>query len=319
MFRIFIKPMALVILVALLMEGVSGCSSKRSFGFSGRPGDPVMMNVGWHPALNRQNLTVTIQPCLGDLLANTPDINNNAVCKTVSGSPIIYTSANAELRAVINMAPDPLSQLIYARETQLPADQVTLGETIELFSTGDDKEYLETAVLMDIPTNIPIDSNIASVTFTDSAGATVNSQFIEVIHTPSLPLGFLNWDNTTITNTQLRAFERKEYKTITYSGVTVPHALQLEMNHNAGKIYVVNPRGDIKNVSWSDDGTTLKVIVTPAWLKGTSPAAGETLGEFVHFKFHVAGDVVSSLFVQPTSVEGFDVDGNSVAISASIN
>ena len=98
-----------------------------------------------------------------------------------------------------------------------------------------------------------------------------------------------------------------------------PYAVQLGMGHNPGKIYVVNPRGDTKNLSWSDDGTNLTVMITPAWLKGAAPAAGETLGEFIHFKFYVAGDIVNSLFIQPTSVEGFDIDGNSVTISANIN
>lgn len=319
MAKYLFRLMAAIVFAVLMMEGMSGCSSKQSFGLAGRPGDPVMLNLGWHPDLKRQNLTVTIQPCLGDLLANVPEINTSAVCKTVSGPPIVYTSANDELRAVVNMAPDPLSKLVYNRETQLPTDPVTLGETIELFATTDDKEYLETSVMMDIPATIPVNSNVASVTFTDSAGAAINPQFIEIIHSTALPLGFLNWDNAFIDTNQFRFFERKDYKTITFSGATVPYAIQVGMAHNPGKIYVVNPRGDIKNLVWSDDGANLKVIITPAWLKGVAPAPGDTLSEFTHYKFHVAGDVVSSLMIQPTTVEGYDMDGNSVAVSANIN
>lgn len=314
------KWILLLFLMAMTLGGLGGCASKQSFSFAGRPGDTVMLNVGWHPNLKRQNLTVTIQPCLGDLYANVPDINNNAVCQTVSGPPIVYTSANSELRAVVNMAPDPLSQLIYNRETQLPSDPATLGETIELFATGDDKEYLETSVMLDIPTGIPTDSYVASVAFTDSAGDLLNPQFIEVVHSPSLPIGFLNWDNTTITNTQFRAFERKDYKTVTFSGTSgVPYALQVKMTHNPGKLYVVNPRGDIKSLNWADNGTNLTVIITPAWLKGTAPSSGETLSEFAHYKFYVAGDVVNSLLLPVDGVEGFDINGNSVIVSGSID
>lgn len=311
---------SLLLLVAMAIAGIGGCSSKQSFGFAGRPGDPVVLNVGWHPDLKRQNLTVTIQPCLGDLIANAPDIVDNAVCKMVSGPPVIYTSANSELHAVVNMVLDPLSQLIYNRETWIPGETVAQGEFIELFATGDDKEYLETSVMLDIPVGIPTDSYIASITFSDSAGEILNPQFVEIVHSPAYPLGFRNWDDATITNTQLRTLERKDYKTVTFSGMSgVPYALQVKMTHDPGKLYVVNPRGDIKSLNWADDGTQLTVIITPAWLKGTAPSSGETLGEFVHYKFYVAGDVVNSLLLPVDGAEGFDINGNSVAVSGSIN
>ena len=163
----------------------------------------------------------------------------------------------------------------------VPTDPLVIGDTIESSATGQDKEYLETTVLMDIPTTVPVDSQVASVTLSDSAGATLNPLYFHIFHVPSLLAGtFPNWDAVAIGNAQFAKLERANYKTVSFSGTTVPYAVEVDMTHGASKLYVVNPRGDIKNVAWSSGATTLKVIITPAWSKATAPLPGDTLGSF---------------------------------------
>ena len=104
---------------------------------------------------------------------------------------------------------------------------------------------------------------------------------------------------------------------MTFSGASVPHTIQLDINHGAGKFYVINPRGDIKNISWADTNLNLRVMLTPAWNKDSVPLKdglqSETLSEFSHFKFYVAGDVdTGALSIPAGSIMGFDINGDSV-------
>ncbi|MBW1792707.1 MAG: hypothetical protein JRJ14_10735, partial [Deltaproteobacteria bacterium] len=102
-------------------------------------------------------------------------------------------------------------------------------------------------------------------------------------------------------------------------GVAVPYAIQLDFAHDAdvdnggaGRAYVVNPRGDIKNVTWRKlSGSAFRVIVIPA--------QGEALAEFVAFKFYVAGGI-TGLAVNIPTVAGYDINGNDVpGLIATVN
>jgi len=103
--------------------------------------------------------------------------------------------------------------------------------------------------------------------------------------------------------------QRAGHYTVNISGSTVPYAVQLDLVHapdvdhgGAGKAHVINPRGDIKNVSWRDDGSNLRVMLMPA--------KGVALGNMKDFKFYVAGGVTGLNII---SVKAVDTNGNPVA------
>ena len=109
---------------------------------------------------------------------------------------------------------------------------------------------------------------------------------------------------------------RVPHYTINLQSTQVPYAIELSLTHDpdsatggTGKAFAVNPIGYQKNLAWSDDGSNMKVIITPAH--------DNSIKDTVDFKFYVAGGL-SNLAVQ--SVKGYDANGNEILdIFASIN
>jgi hypothetical protein len=76
-----------------------------------------------------------------------------------------------------------------------------------------------------------------------------------------------------------------------------------------GVAYVINPRGDIKNVTWSDTGSNLRVILTPA--------KDAVLSNMLNYKFYVAGGVKN---LSVLNIKAVDIDGNPVSgVTASVD
>lgn len=103
--------------------------------------------------------------------------------------------------------------------------------------------------------------------------------------------------------------ERVAHFTVGFSGSTIPVAIQLDLSHDpdvdhggSGRPYVINPRGDIKNVMWSDTGTAMRVLMTPAKM--------QPLSSFSDYKFYVAGGITNLNIVDLKAV---DINGNDVA------
>ena len=116
-------------------------------------------------------------------------------------------------------------------------------------------------------------------------------------------------------NDQLAALERVAHYTVRFSGATLPYAIQIDLSHapdvdhgGSGRAHVVNPRGDIKSVAWSDDGSNLRALLTPV--------RDGSIGAFTDFKFHVAGGVsnLASVAVQAIDVQGNPVPGVDFAV-----
>jgi len=104
---------------------------------------------------------------------------------------------------------------------------------------------------------------------------------------------------------------------MTFSGSTVPHSIQVDLTHDpdtasggVGKVQVINTRGDIKSIAWTDDGANLWVLLTPT--------KGQASLRMKDFKFYVAGDV-TGFQVLPSDVSTFDINGNAVSgVTASV-
>ena len=78
------------------------------------------------------------------------------------------------------------------------------------------------------------------------------------------------------------------------------NSIQFEFTHTpaVGKTWIVNPRGDLKNVLWSDTGSGVRVILTPT--------AGATLSQMIDFKFYISGGISG---ITPTNLKAYDING----------
>lgn len=267
-------------LLALIMVLAAGCATTTSFPTAARPGDTIIVPVGWNKNLTRKNITVTITPS--------------------SGSPVTYSPNDPNVQAVVNLYPDPVSRLIVGTETQhgLGYDADTYGASIGAQLTNQDKDWYNTVIYLRLPSTLP--SGSAAIDVVGPEGP-INQQpaLVEIIPgsgtLPSGPLSPQEMANL------LGSLERADHYTVTFTGSTVPHSIQLEMAYSlgSGKAWVVNPRGDLKNLLWTDTGSNLRVMLTPS--------NGQTPEHISHFKFYVAGNITG---LKTTHLRAYDVFGN---------
>ena len=98
------------------MINLMGCAGTQTFNHLARSNDTVTVAAGWMQTFTRDNLKVTIT-------------DNNG-----TGTETIYGPANAgvengydKIRAVINMYPDPLSNIFVSRETGVNTSPFSAG------------------------------------------------------------------------------------------------------------------------------------------------------------------------------------------------
>lgn len=272
-----------------VMATLYGCASRKTFTTAARAGDTVSMAIGWYPHLQREDLTITLAPSVG--------------------SPIVYLPGDPAVRAVANLHADPLSRLNVERETiDTTSSSVAFAALLlESAVTNGDKEYSEKFIVLDLPSTIA--EGTVNIDIQSSTGDVINPLTLEILPGAGSPNTFGNWNGWSMDTVHLRYMERAPYYTIDFTGTTVPHAIQIELAHNpdassggVGVPYVVSPRSDLKNAAWSDDGTQLRVILTPA--------GSAALADIKHFKFYVAGGL-NGLLV--SNVSAYDVNGGAVA------
>ena len=290
----------LLMILLALMSGVIGCAGTQTFTPAVRSGDTVALPVGWQQTLVRQNLTVTVTPS--------------------SGSPVTYLPNDPKVRAIINLYPDPSSGLVVGMQTgqDLGNNDAAMGRNVNNFITGGDREWWQTMILLDLLSSLP--TGPATISFVDSTGVSVRSANVTIVPgTGSSNLfnvyypwaGSSGFDLATTYPSALKTLERTGRYTVTFntyqdaSGLDViPHSIQVEFTHTSGVgvPWVVNPRGDIKNVLWSDNGTNLKVIVTPTKAKTLLQGPG-----IAQLRFYIAGGITG---LAQTDLKAYDVNGN---------
>jgi hypothetical protein len=275
----------LIVVVYLLMLG--GCVGARTFHEYARAGDTVAVAAGRVNDFSRDNITVTITPS--------------------SGSPIVYAPNNPAVRAVVNLYPDPLSSLLVSYETQqdlTPAAQ-TYGSLIVGSIPNHEKDWWQTSVFVNLPTNLPVGTT--SIEISNPSGEYVYSE-VEIVNGTGAPNTFFAETNGPLNANQLASMERLTHFTVDFSAGTIPFGIQVDLSHSpdvdhggTGRAYVVNPRGDLKNVTWSDTGTNMRVIILPA--------KAQALSNVHDYKFYVAGGVTNLTVL---NVKAVDINGNNV-------
>jgi len=157
-----------------------------------------------------------------------------------------------------------------------------------------------------LPASLP--TGLTTVQISNTAGE-VASAVVNIIDGVGTPHSFNAEVLGNAQEIQLRSLSRVPHYTVRFSGSVTPHSMQVVLSHDpdvdnggAGRAFVVNPRGDLKNVSWADDGSNIQAMLFPA--KDSKPVGMKS------FKFYVAGGVTNLSVV---SVEAFDSDGNPVS------
>jgi len=290
-----LKPHVKFLIVIFCLFVLGGCVGARTFHDLARAGDTVAVAAGRVTGFSRSSITVTITPS--------------------SGSPIVYGPNNPAVRAVINLYPDPLSSLLVSMETQqdLTPSAQTYGSVLLVTIPNREKDWWQTTVFVDLPTSLPVGT--ASIEISDDAGEYVYSD-VQIVEGTGAPNTFDTNINGPLNPNQLASLERIAYYSVDFNGSTIPFAIQVDLSHSpdvdhggTGRAYVVNPRGDLKNVTWSDTGTSLRVIILPA--------KGQALDNVHNYKFYVAGGVTNLAVL---SVKAVDINGNNVSgVTATLN
>ncbi|UCV03338.1 hypothetical protein [Dechloromonas denitrificans] len=273
---------------------LSGCAGQRAFTTAARAGDTVALPLGWAKSLARQNTTVVITGA--------------------NSATFTYPPNDPNVRAVANLYPDPVSRLIVGTETNqsLGVNANLYGANIESVVTNYDKDLSQTILVLNLPATLV--TGTASIVVKDQFNTSVTAVPMTIDIIPGVgganPLQQNN-SSTTLSTEMAANLERADIKTITFAGATIPYGIQIDLTRTpaVGKPWVVNPRGDVKSLSWWDDGSTIRVILTPA--------NGVNLASMANFKFYVAGGVTGLAF---GAVKAFDSNGNIVpGITPQIN
>jgi len=287
------KPSRRLFMMLPLLVWLGACVGTQTFTPVARQGDTVALGVGWQKSLVRQDVTVTITDALGTIVTYAPN--------------------DPRVRGIVNMYPDPVSRAVVGTMSNqdLGYDATSTGSLINgsvtQSSTGEhDNEWWQTVLLLDLPN--PLAPGTAKVSITDSAGAVIKPASITIVSGTgsSNQFNVYGFGSTFsilspgVYPNALMSFERADRYTVTFASTVIPHSIQLQFTHtpNVGKTWIVNPRGDIKNVVWNDDGTNIRVMLTPA--------NGETLQQMLDYKFYIAGGITG---LTQTNLKAYDVNG----------
>lgn len=285
-----------------LFGGLVGCAGTQSFTTAARAGETVALAVGYRQTLNREKVSVTIT----DSAAQT----------------ITYPPSDPKVKAIFNLYPDPASKVVVGYKTgqDLGVSAKFDGGHIEAnyggkSGTMGSSDWSQTMLLLDLPTTMsngqPIAIGPASVSIANLSNIVIHTAKVEILSGTSISNPFNVLMSETgivsalgINPETLHGLERAGNYKVTFSTPTIPHSLQMEFSHDLGigVPWVVNPPGNTKNVVWTDNGTILKVLVTPA--------TGVPLIRRGDLIFLVTGGLSN---LTQTSLKAYDINGNLIA------
>lgn len=265
-----------------LSLGLISCGGMTTFHDYARPGDTVAVAAGWKRNFNKDNITVTITPSVG--------------------VPVIIPPGDPAIRASVNLYPDPLSSIIISRE--IGTNLTFLAQAYSAMvndTTNQDKDWYQSTVFLNLPASLPVGP--ALIEITNSQGNTASST-VEIIDGAGSPATFTaDVLQGPLSPAMLKALSRTSNYIVSFDAPTIPYAIEITLSHTTGTgtAFAVNPLGYKKNLAWSDNGTTLKAILTPA--------SDMIIDHMNDYKFYVAGGVTNLAVV---SLQAYDINGNVV-------
>jgi hypothetical protein len=279
---------------------ILGCAGVETYPNRVAPGETVSVGAGWKKHFSRDNITVTITP--------------------QGQAPIALPSS--AVRASINLYPDPLSSIVLSQNTGTDISDFSLlyGDLVNTNFTGDDRDWWQTAVFIDLPTGLPTGIP-ADITISNSEGESVTTTVDLVDPDPVLggtPDVFLTEAAGPLTRTHLASLERVDHYVVSLNSSVIPHALQIDLAQQGDLVgYVINPKGDVKSLTWNDNAGVLRVVLLPTRVQ----TGFQTMNDLKFYVAIVAGtDGVADLSEVPSSLHAFDQNGTSVAgVTATIS
>ena len=265
----------LSIALIITVMGLMGCAGYQTHNHLARSSDTVAVGGGWLQTLSRDSMRVVITDW--------------------AGAETTYNSGDPAIRAVINMYPDPISNIAVSRETGIDSSPFaqTYAQQVNANYTGGDNDWWQTVVFIDLPGGMEIgDANILIESIDPVTSLVVESvnSTVEIVPGAGAP----------------NPFTAKYPWGAPFS--LIPAAVSIELIHDpdvdnagVGRAFVVNPTGEIKNIHWVDDGATTKAIILPATSGGFS--------SIVDFKFYVSGGI-EGLYV--SSVQAYRQNGEEI-------
>ncbi len=296
-----------LMVLALIAAVMASCATTQTFTTAARAGDTVMLPLGWQKTLQRANITVTITP--------------------LTGSPVSYAPGNPAVRGLFNLYPDPVSKLVIGTDlnNDLGVGATAVGSSINSNITGNDSDWWQTTLVLDLPSTLS--PGLATISIADATtSAVIQSSTVNVLPGTGSPnnfnvysrisgpptVGTWSFDVTSANwyPSALLSLERAQYVKLTFGRtggtVPIPQAVQLQLSHTAAtnQSWIVNPRSDMKNVSWRDDGTIITLVITPA--------SGNPITSMKDFNVYIAGPV-NGVAVIPSSLKAYDGNGGVIA------
>ena len=276
-----IKKLATMLSVFL----IAGCAGTQTFNQYAKSGETVAIATGYQPDWSRDNISVWVQE--------------------QGGTYVQYPANDPRIRAVVNFYPDPLSSLVVSNRTEQDVTPFAegYGNALNNGFTSGDRDWYQTVVFFDLPD--PMNFGTADL-YIEEVANTNNfvETTLEIVGTGGSPHSFGTNAGGPLQRVHMAALERASHYAVTLSDSgTVPYAVQMDFTHDTGvgKAYVVEPISGVKNISWTDDGSTLRVVILPA-----EETSVRTIDDF---KFYVAGGVTN---LAPISTQAFNIDGVTV-------
>ncbi len=271
---------------------LSGCAGVQTFPNVVRSGETVAIAAGWKQNFTNENITVRII--------------------SSSGQEVTYQPLDPAIRAVVNLYPDPVSALLVsdAINKDIVPNMLTYATQIHNNFTGEDRDWWQTTVFVDLPRAISI--GVATIEISNPYGEMATA-VVEVVGGEGVPAAFNAEKNGNLASSQLSALGRAHHYVVGFDGVRVPYAVEVIMGYQFGDLHLVNPRGDLKNVAWVDDGESIiRAVITPA--------SSKVPLNMTDYKFYVAGGLAGFTTLQVLNVKAYDADGLEIAgVVASIN
>ena len=298
------KAIGIAIFLVAAILSVFGCAGTAPLNTAYRAGDTVALGAGWKQHFDRNSLTITVTGS--------------------DNSTTVYSPGDSRLRAVINLYPDPLSYLVVGTRTGSNVGYgSTYGSIVNDSYTGDDPDWWQTTLYIDLPTTLPVGT--ANVSINSANGESYGPIPVNIISGQGSPSPFRVQVLGAMTPPQLQSMERESAYTVRFSGgSTLPTAMQVDMTHNpsssaggTGIPLVVNPRGEMKNLSWTDNGTNLRVLLFTSGDGSTKDPYFPDTYMWNYFKFYVTGGITG---LQVTNVKAYDSAGNLISgVTAAAN
>lgn len=270
-------------ILLMLTTLLSGCGGINTFTTSAQSDSTITVLAGWQQDFKRDNISVTI---------------------TDSASTVtVYPAGDPRIRAVTNMYPDPVSSLVVDTRINDPAN---FGQTINTYQTNDDDDWWQTMVVLDLPPGMATGAATVQIDGPNQQSyGPVNLNILSGTGTPDPLQASFTIGPVTLDDSMINTLDRPAHYTVSFTGSQIPQAIEISMTHDpdstaggTGRAIAINPRGEIKNLMWTDDGTTMQVILLRA--------NDLVVDNIKDFKFYVAGGI-SNLSIG--TVTAYDANG----------